>query len=234
MKEQLINTWPSSLDQYKQKIEKFSFNPITGIYFLFREGKLQYIGKGIDVHTRIFAHQKSKKIFDDVYCIHVESSALETIERELIRYFRPPLNIADNPDKFKKQRKQKTKIKKPPRVEVIKDRVYSNRKVRPPSINIHKALIGADSDKLVAILDTLSAIEKDITIKRYGLFGNKALTLQEIADGYKISRERVRQLQGKAERKIRHPTRWRELNCASTGDLAGTLEQIFTINRGGL
>ena len=59
--------------------------------------------------------------------------------------------------------------------------------------------------KIFELLDrcNLSDKEKDILILRFGLNGNKVLTLEEIGKIYKITRERIRQIEAKALQKIR-------------------------------
>lgn len=67
------------------------------------------------------------------------------------------------------------------------------------------------ADNLNATLETLTDREREILIDHHGLNGHEPLTLEEI--GYKIhvSRERVRQIEAKALRKLRHPSRLRAL-----------------------
>lgn len=200
MKEQLINTWPSMLDQYKQEINKFSFHRTSGIYFLFKDGKLQYIGKAYDIHIRISSHQNNNLVFDDIYYIPIDGLDIYLIERELIKHFRPPLNKTDNPDRIRKPAKAKAQKIKPAKTSE-----------KLPKTSVHELLINTAFLKLMPILNTLTPLEKEIIIKRHGLFDNKIITLQVIADEHKISKERVRQIQAKAERRIKHPTRWRKL-----------------------
>ncbi|MBR2828595.1 MAG: sigma-70 family RNA polymerase sigma factor, partial [Bacilli bacterium] len=57
----------------------------------------------------------------------------------------------------------------------------------------------------------LSEMEQFILIKRYGLDGEEAQTLEDIAKVYGVSRERIRQIQRKAERKIRVSQKGKEL-----------------------
>lgn len=60
-------------------------------------------------------------------------------------------------------------------------------------------------------LDTLSEREKDIVTMYYGLEGNYPLTLEEIGDKYKLTKERVRQIKEKAIRRLRQPSRSKSL-----------------------
>ena len=58
-----------------------------------------------------------------------------------------------------------------------------------------------------AVLDTLSEREADILSYRFGMKGDRPHTLEEIGQIYGLTRERVRQLEDKAMRKLRHPAR---------------------------
>lgn len=58
-----------------------------------------------------------------------------------------------------------------------------------------------------AVLDTLPEREADILRYRFGLKGDRPHTLEEIGQIYGLTRERVRQLEDKAMRKLRHPAR---------------------------
>lgn len=63
------------------------------------------------------------------------------------------------------------------------------------------------SDRLNSVLDHLSEREREIIRLRYGLEDGQHYTLTEIGKIYDLSRERVRQIQAKAMRKLRHPRR---------------------------
>ena len=58
-----------------------------------------------------------------------------------------------------------------------------------------------------AILNTLDEREKDIIIARFGLNGTRAKTLDELAAEYKLTKERIRQIEQKALHKLRNPAR---------------------------
>jgi RNA polymerase primary sigma factor len=62
-------------------------------------------------------------------------------------------------------------------------------------------------DKLKEVLDTLSPKERAVLDMRFGLTSGSARTLEEVGYEFKVTRERIRQLESKALRKMRHPAR---------------------------
>lgn len=64
----------------------------------------------------------------------------------------------------------------------------------------------SDMDKHQAsdLLDCLTERERNILINRYGFYGNDAITLEEIGKQLKVSRERIRQLQNSALKKLKN------------------------------
>lgn len=66
-------------------------------------------------------------------------------------------------------------------------------------------------DALNKVLDTLSPREKKVLIMRFGLEDGKPKTLEEVGREFKVTRERIRQIEAKAIRKLKHPTRARKL-----------------------
>jgi RNA polymerase primary sigma factor len=61
------------------------------------------------------------------------------------------------------------------------------------------------------VLDTLSPREEKVIIMRNGLDGNGQRTLEEIGKEFNVTRERIRQIEAKAMRKLRHPSRSNKL-----------------------
>ncbi|MFL2665669.1 MAG: RNA polymerase sigma factor RpoD [Dehalococcoidia bacterium] len=57
------------------------------------------------------------------------------------------------------------------------------------------------------ILDTLSYREKKVMQLRFGLEDGRSRTLEEVGDNFGVTRERIRQIEAKALRKLRHPSR---------------------------
>lgn len=68
-------------------------------------------------------------------------------------------------------------------------------------------LAGDRAECLDAVLSTLTEKEADIIRHRFGLIDGNAKTLEEVGKIYSVSRERVRQIEAKALRKLRHPIR---------------------------
>lgn len=79
----------------------------------------------------------------------------------------------------------------------------------PPDETVQQHLMQEDIDEVMT--DVLSEREIHILLCRFGLKGNRRHTLQELADELEISRERVRQIERKALRKLRHPYHRRKL-----------------------
>ncbi|MBX3397885.1 MAG: RNA polymerase sigma factor RpoD [Gemmataceae bacterium] len=66
-------------------------------------------------------------------------------------------------------------------------------------------------DKIEAVLKTLTYREREIIKLRYGLGDGYTYTLEEVGRIFKVTRERVRQIEAKAVRKLQHPVRSRQL-----------------------
>lgn len=66
-------------------------------------------------------------------------------------------------------------------------------------------------DYLNDVLDTLSEREKKVLVMRFGLDDGKPKTLESVGKEFRVTRERIRQIESKAIRKLRHPTRAKKL-----------------------
>ena len=66
-------------------------------------------------------------------------------------------------------------------------------------------------EQLEEVLDTLTAREEKVLRLRFGLDDGRARTLEEVGQNFGVTRERIRQIEAKALRKLRHPSRSRKL-----------------------
>ena len=66
-------------------------------------------------------------------------------------------------------------------------------------------------DKIRDVLTTLTERERQVLEQRFGLVDGYSRTLEEVGRQFKVTRERIRQIEAKALRKMRHPTRIRQL-----------------------
>ena len=65
--------------------------------------------------------------------------------------------------------------------------------------------------QLLAVIETLTPREQKVIRLRYGLDDNHARTLEEVGKEFNVTRERIRQIEAKALRKLRHPNRIKRL-----------------------
>ena len=66
-------------------------------------------------------------------------------------------------------------------------------------------------EQLVEVLETLTEREQKVLRLRFGLDDGRARTLEEVGKEFNVTRERIRQIEAKALRKLRHPSRSRKL-----------------------
>jgi RNA polymerase primary sigma factor len=66
-------------------------------------------------------------------------------------------------------------------------------------------------EKIEALLETLSPREAQILRLRFGLANGHSYTLEEVGEQFGLTRERIRQIEGHALRRLRHPRRSRQL-----------------------
>jgi RNA polymerase primary sigma factor len=67
-------------------------------------------------------------------------------------------------------------------------------------------------EKILDVLDSLTERERNVLSLRFGLKDGYSRTLEEVGRQFKVTRERIRQIEAKALRKMRHPTRIRQLH----------------------
>ena len=92
-------------------------------------------------------------------------------------------------------------------------------KAKDPSDETSQRLLREQMEK---VLNSLTERERKILRLRFGLQDGYARTLEEVGKQFKVTRERIRQIEAKALRKLRHPTRSRQLEgfLESSADVA--------------
>ncbi len=75
-------------------------------------------------------------------------------------------------------------------------------------------------ERLADVLDSLTERERKVLELRFGLTDGYSRTLEEVGKQFKVTRERIRQIEAKALRKMRHPTRLRQLHGFLEGEEA--------------
>jgi RNA polymerase primary sigma factor len=92
-------------------------------------------------------------------------------------------------------------------------------------------------EKIIDVLDTLTERERRVLSLRFGLIDGYSRTLEEVGKQFKVTRERIRQIEAKALRKMRHPTRIRQLhgffNAEQVDNAQNLLKMAATARAGG-
>jgi RNA polymerase primary sigma factor len=87
------------------------------------------------------------------------------------------------------------------------DFIEDKKAVSPANATLQSML----KDEIQGVLDTLDDRERKILELRFGIHDGTTRTLEEVGTEFNVTRERVRQIESKALRKLRHPTRSRRL-----------------------
>lgn len=87
------------------------------------------------------------------------------------------------------------------------DFIEDKKATSPANATVHSML----KDEICSILDTLTERERKILMLRFGISDGTPKTLEEVGNVFRVTRERVRQIEAKALRKLKHPTRSRKL-----------------------
>jgi RNA polymerase primary sigma factor len=87
------------------------------------------------------------------------------------------------------------------------DFIQDKKAVSPANATVRTML----KEEMNSVLSTLTEKEKKILILRFGISDGCTRTLEEVGSVFKVTRERVRQIEAKALKKLRHPTRSRRL-----------------------
>ncbi len=87
------------------------------------------------------------------------------------------------------------------------DFIEDKKAVSPANATLHSML----KEEITGVLQTLDDRERKILELRFGITDGSTRTLEEVGSEFHVTRERVRQIESKALRKLRHPTRSRRL-----------------------
>ncbi|MDD4894697.1 MAG: RNA polymerase sigma factor RpoD [Candidatus Omnitrophica bacterium] len=87
------------------------------------------------------------------------------------------------------------------------DFIQDKKAISPANATVRTML----KEEMNSVLSTLTEKEKKILILRFGIADGCPHTLEEVGNVFKVTRERVRQIEAKALKKLRHPTRSRRL-----------------------
>ncbi|MEI6862603.1 MAG: RNA polymerase sigma factor RpoD [Verrucomicrobiota bacterium] len=92
-------------------------------------------------------------------------------------------------------------------------------------------------EKIIDVLDSLTERERRVLSLRFGLVDGYSRTLEEVGKQFKVTRERIRQIEAKALRKMRHPTRIRQLhgffNAEQFDNAQNLIKQMQSRRQGG-
>jgi len=87
------------------------------------------------------------------------------------------------------------------------DFIEDKKAVSPANATLHSML----KEEIGSVLETLDERERKILELRFGIHDGTSRTLEEVGSEFNVTRERVRQIESKALRKLRHPTRSRRI-----------------------
>jgi len=89
----------------------------------------------------------------------------------------------------------------------LKDFLPDEKVISPDDVTSHSML----QDKIRGVLSTLDPRERKVLEFRFGLEDGKPRTLEEVGKEFDVTRERIRQIEAKALRRLRHPSRAKKL-----------------------
>ena len=90
---------------------------------------------------------------------------------------------------------------------LLRDFVPDERTMRPEDYATNEIL----KEEIKAVLSTLQPREQQVLELRFGLIDGTSYTLEEVGKRFNVTRERIRQIEAKAVRKLRHPSRAKKL-----------------------
>jgi RNA polymerase primary sigma factor len=136
-----------------------------------------------EIHGRHAEEAEIRKIAETLNMTQEHVADLINISRELISLETPVYNEKDST--------------------ILGDFVEDEGYQAPDSQVVEKAL----KDDINQILSTLTRKESEIVQYRFGLNGHTPLSLKEIGDRYNLTKERIRQIEKKALKRLQHPSR---------------------------
>ena len=81
-------------------------------------------------------------------------------------------------------------------------------RIQVPADAVDSAML---REQIGQVLHTLTERERQVLCMRFGLLDGEGRTLEEVGKKFNVTRERIRQIEAKALRKLRHPSRSRRL-----------------------
>jgi len=141
--------------------------------------------------TRKLAQDKGRKPSEEEIALAMEISIVKL--REIIKVAQEPISLETPVGKEEDSRLG----------DFIEDR-----QAETPASSVTQELLRED---LVEVMAGLSPRERDVLRLRFGLDDGRTRTLEEVGQLFGVTRERIRQIEAKALRKLRHPNRSRRL-----------------------
>ncbi len=141
--------------------------------------------------TRKLAQDKSRKPTEEEIAQAMEISLTKL--REIIKIAQEPLSLETPVGKEEDSR--------------LGDFIEDRDTETPASSVTHELL----REDIIEVMASLSPRERDVLRLRFGLDDGRQRTLEEVGQLFGVTRERIRQIESKALRKLRHPNRSRRL-----------------------